>query len=96
MNDAESICCVLEEPDAVVEESTGLSGENEQAECVEATGPRPLSLAWISEELLAKTIDVWSANYGRPISEDEAVEILMNVKRLAEVLVDARKEMDSR
>ncbi|MEX0643373.1 MAG: hypothetical protein WD468_11760 [Pirellulales bacterium] len=96
MNDTDSSCCLLEEPGAVVEESTGLSGENEEAECVEAPDLRPLSMAWISEELLAKTIDVWSANYGRPISEDEAVEILMNVKRLAEVLVDARKEMDSR
>jgi len=51
-------------------------------------------MAWISDELLAKTIDVWSTNYGRPISEDEAVEILMNVKRLAEVLLEARKEVD--
>jgi len=52
-------------------------------------------MAWISDELLNETIDVWSANYGRPISEDEAVEILMNVKRFAEVLLDARKEVDS-
>ena len=51
-------------------------------------------MAWISDKLLAKTIDVWSVNYDRPISEDEAVEILMNVKRLAEVLLEARKEVD--
>jgi len=53
-------------------------------------------MAWISDELLAKTIDVWSTNYGRPISEDEAVEILMNVKRLGEALLKARREVDRR
>jgi len=51
-------------------------------------------MAWITDELLARTIDVWSANYGRPISKDEAVEILMNVKRLAEVLLEARKDVN--
>ncbi len=49
-------------------------------------------MAWISDELLAKTIDVWSTNYGRPISEDEAVEILMNVKRMGELLLRLRRE----
>jgi len=51
-------------------------------------------MAWISDELLAETIDVWSENYGRPISEEEAVEILMNVKRLGEVLLKLRREAD--
>ena len=54
---------------------------------------RPLSMAWISDELLAGTIDVWSEAYGRAISEEEAVEILMNVKRLGEVLLKARREV---
>ena len=53
---------------------------------------RPLSMAWISDELLAETIDVWSEAYGRAVSEKEAVEILMNVKRLGEVLLKARRE----
>jgi len=44
--------------------------------------------------LLAETIDVWSENYDRPISEEEAVEILMNVKRLGEVLLKLRREAD--
>ncbi len=53
---------------------------------------RPLSMAWISDELLAETIDVWSEAYGHSIEEKEAVEILMNVKRLGEVLLKARRE----
>lgn len=48
---------------------------------------RPLSLQWITDELLAETILVWSEVYGREIREDEAVEILVNVKRFAEVLL---------
>lgn len=53
---------------------------------------RPLSLAWVSEELLARTREVWSKAYGRVVSAEEAVEILRNVKNLAEVLYRARKE----
>jgi len=52
--------------------------------------PRP---AWISGALLAETVEVWSEAYGRPMTEDEAVEILMNVKRLGEALLDAKREM---
>ena len=55
---------------------------------------RPLSTAWISDELLAETVDVWSEAYGRPVSEEEAVEILMNVKRLGEVLLKSRREVE--
>jgi len=49
----------------------------------------PLSTAWIADELLERTRRVWSRVYGRPIDEREAVEILMNVKRFAEVLLKA-------
>jgi hypothetical protein len=47
----------------------------------------------MSDELLTDTIDVWSEAYGRGIGEEEAVEILMNVKRLGEVLLKARREV---
>jgi hypothetical protein len=50
---------------------------------------RPLSTAWITDELLERTRRVWSRVYKRPIDEAEAVEILMNVKRFAEVLLKA-------
>ena len=53
---------------------------------------RPLSLAWITDELLGETQRVWSEVYGRDISADEATEILMNVKRFAQVLLAAKHE----
>lgn len=53
---------------------------------------RALSMAWISDELIRDTQRVWSPRYGRDLSEDEAVEILMNVKRLAELLLEITQE----
>lgn len=50
---------------------------------------RPMSLAWITDDLLRYTQEVWSRAYGRPVSEDEAIEMLVNVKRFAEVLLKA-------
>ncbi len=49
----------------------------------------PLSTAWITDDLLHKTRRVWSKAYQRPIDDREATEILMNVKRFAEVLLKA-------
>ena len=77
-------------------DSTGFPGQDEE----HPTGPqeagrRPLSMAWITDELLAETIDVWSEAYDRPVGDDEAVEILMNVKRLGEVLLKARQEVNA-
>jgi len=51
--------------------------------------PRP---AWLSDALLAETVEVWAAAYGRAVTEAEALEILMNVRRLAEALLKAKKE----
>ena len=67
------------------------------ANFVEQDGPgcapaRPLSLAWIDDEWLAETIDVWSEFLGRPVPEEEAIEMLLNVKQLAEVLLSAGQE----
>ncbi len=53
-----------------------------------------MSTWWISDELLNRTIDVWSRAYGRPVSEEEAIGMLMNIKRLGEFLVDAREAID--
>lgn len=72
-------------------EKTGFAGpEMEPVQPLRGEG-RPLSLAWISDELLARTQQVWSKAYGRPVSEEEAVEILRNVKQLAEVLLEAKR-----
>ena len=94
MSGRESDTCLLDPPVKIPRESTGLTPPDGEGVTGLERDRRPLSMAWISDELLAKTIDVWSTNYGRPISEDEAVEILMNVKRFAEVLLEARKEVD--
>ena len=92
MSDGDANTCMLEPSGAAGSEMTGFPGPDEEG----VSGDRrPLSMAWISDELLAETIDVWSENYGRPIGRDEAVEILMNVKRLAEVLITMRKEVGS-
>jgi len=71
-----------------MQESPGLPagsrphGEPRESVC------RPM---WITDDLLAETQTVWSRAYGRAIGADEAVEILTNVKRLAEVLVKSRR-----
>ena len=67
----------------------------EIAHHVTAPGPpavRPKSHEWMSDELIADTRRVWSIEYGRVVSEEEAVEILNNVRRLADVLVRAQQE----
>ena len=53
---------------------------------------RPKAHEWMSDQLIADTRRVWSAEYGRVISEEEAVEILSNVRRLADVLMRAQME----
>lgn len=47
--------------------------------------------AWITDDLLRDTRRVWSKAYGRVITPAEAVEILMNVKRLAEAVLKAEE-----
>lgn len=53
---------------------------------------RPLSTQWLSDERIAEARRVWSKAYGRVISDDEAIEILTNVRRLAEILLRAEEE----
>lgn len=57
---------------------------------------RPLSTQWLSDERIAEARRVWSKAYGRVISEDEAIEILTNVRRLAEILLRAEEEKRKR
>lgn len=56
-----------------------------------ASETRPLSTSWAKDELLARTRRGWLEVYRRPIGDREALEILMNVKRFAEVLVKAEE-----
>ena len=71
------------------EELTGFPPEESaHGDLPGADSERPLSLAWISDDLLAHTRDVWSRHLGRDVSEDEAIDMLLNVKRLAETLLN--------
>jgi hypothetical protein len=46
-------------------------------------------MAWMSDDLIAETRRVWSKAYGRVIATEEAIEILMNVRRFAETMLRA-------
>jgi len=52
----------------------------------------PTTIGWVSDRLLARTSDGWSRAYERPVATQEAMEILMNVKRFAELLVRTKEE----
>lgn len=49
-------------------------------------------MAWMTDELIDETRRVWSKAYGRVLAAEEAVEILMNVRRLAETMLRAQRE----
>jgi hypothetical protein len=55
-------------------------------------GRRPLSMDWITDDLLRATLAAWSPRYEQPLTSDDAVEILMNVKRFSEALLASRKD----
>jgi hypothetical protein len=77
------------------QDSTGHVSVNEQG-CDRPPAPVPSATAaaarhvpgaaWITEAMVQDTRRHWSPRYGRELSDAEAVEILMNVKRLAQVL----------
>jgi len=71
---------------------TGFPGGNEVL--TPPTGPRrrPLSLEWINEELIAETRRVWSKHLRRVVAEDEAIEMLVNVKAAAVAILAATEE----
>ncbi len=71
----------------------GLSGQDELS-VADRSGPsnQPIKAAWISDELLAETIDVWSRTYDRPVATEEALEILANVRRFGELLIQAKED----
>ena len=86
--------CGPKETFGVPEETTGFPGENEPDYHVPGAAQERLPLpAWVSDELFAETVEVWSEVYRRPISGEEAVEILVNVKRLGEALLNGKREV---
>ena len=51
-----------------------------------------MSMDWITDDLLRATLAAWSVRYKKPLTSDDAVEILMNVKRFSEALLANRKD----
>lgn len=43
---------------------------------------------WVTEEDIAETIWVWQPFYEQPLTEDDALEILVNVRSLFDVIVE--------
>lgn len=73
--------------------STGFAAQIEQGYPQPAASPRrPPGAAWITDEAIADTQRVWSPYYGRELTDAEAIEILMNVRNLTEVLVQAKRK----
>jgi hypothetical protein len=44
---------------------------------------RPLSEEWITDELVAETRRVWSRHLRRVVTDEEAIEMLINVRHAA-------------
>lgn len=69
-------------------DSTGLTAPVEQV--CPSRGPvpsRPPGAAWITDDMIEDTRRHWSPRYGYELSSEEAMEILMNVKRLGHLLI---------
>lgn len=76
-----------------METSANIAGlQREPEPSVSRDGPRPLSMDWITDDLLRATLAAWSPRYEQPLNADDAVEILMNVKRFSEALLGSRKD----
>ena len=74
-------------------ELTGFPAQDEHyGEGPGARSPAPLSAAWMTDELIEDTRRIWSNAYGRVVTVEEAMEILMNVRGLALTMVKAQRE----
>ena len=67
---------------------------NDEAQCHCAGGDGPLESEWIDEELVARTRDVWGRYLKRAVDREEAIEMLLNVQRIALAFYQASMEDD--
>jgi hypothetical protein len=44
---------------------------------------------WVTSDLIAETIEVWQPKYSDPLTEHDAIEILLNVAALLDAIGDA-------
>jgi len=86
--------CLCEPVQRISPDGQELPGQslNVEAQCDPASGDGPLETAWISEGLVARTQDVWGRYLQREVNRDEAIEMLVNVKRIAMVFYQAGQE----
>jgi hypothetical protein len=56
---------------------------NDEAQCVHAGGDGPLETEWITEDRVARTQEVWGRYLQRDVGREEAIEMLLNVQRVA-------------
>ena len=47
---------------------------------------------WVTAELIAETKQIWQEHYGRTLTDHEAIEILLNVDSLFDVLGESDGE----
>lgn len=69
--------------------ATGFPADNPAQWSPVGPARRPLSLAWISDELIVETRRVWSKHLRRVVGEDEAIEMLVNVRAAALAILTA-------
>lgn len=78
---------MMENARASMSETTGLPSEP----MAPVAGEGPLVMGWISEDWVETTRDVWGRHLGREVSRDEAIEMLVMVRHLEEVLSSAEQ-----
>ena len=64
-------------------ERSGLS-LNPEPQCDAGRETQPLAQQWITEEWVAYTQDVWAEQLGREVPREEAIEMLVNVRMVAQ------------
>lgn len=69
----------------------GLTGAQEQG-----TPECPINTRWMSDELVSYTQEVWGRFLGRPVPKEEAVEMLANARRVAEVFGRAASALEGK
>ena len=60
-----------------METSANIAGlQREPEPSVSRNGPRPLSMDWITDDLLRATLAAWSPRYEQPLNADDAVDAI--------------------
>ena len=88
-NNSLPLALSVAKPEASGSSTVHLAGAQNRDDLAGHLGPPEQE--WITGELIEDTRRVWSPRYGRPITPTEAVEILVNVKKVAEAFQKAMR-----